>query len=93
MRKIVIHCETNTVGTDLWEFVEVEDDITDNQLDDLAYEYAVSNAESYGIYPPHEDDDDDAAEDADESIGGAWYDYVPEKHDRHTMGSGEPSWS
>lgn len=92
MRKIVIHCETSTVGTDSWDFVEVSNEYTTEEIDSIAYEYALSNAESYGIYPPHEDDDEEDAEDADDSISGAWYDYVPEKHDIYTIG-GSPSWS
>ena len=92
MRKIVFHCQTNTIGTDSWHFVEVYPNITSKELDDLARGYALDNAESYGIYPPYDDDTDDEAEAADDSIEGSWYDYVPEKHDMHTT-NGVPGWS
>lgn len=84
MRKIVIHCETNIVGTDSWEFVEVEDNTTDLEINDMAQALANDNAESYGIYPPSEEDDEEDAEEADDNISGTWYDYVPEKHDMYT---------
>ena len=92
MRKIVIHCQTNQCGTDSWEFVEVGDEYTIEELDTIAHEYALSNAEMYGIYPPCDDDTDEEAEDADDNIGGYWYDYVPEKHDMNTTGGGKPNW-
>lgn len=83
--KIVIHCTTNTIGTDSWEFVEVEDSITEEELNDLAYEYALSNAEGYSIYPPSDssgwDEEDD--EEADDSIEGTWYLYDPKLHDMY----------
>ena len=91
MRKIVIHCTTNTVGTDSWEFVEVPKDTSVREIDELAQEYANDNADMYGIYAPSEDDDDEAAAEADENIGGIWYDYVPEDHDRYTT-HGAPNW-
>lgn len=92
MRKIVFHCQNNTIGTDSWYFVEVYPNITSKELDDLAYGYALDNAESYGIYPPCDDDTDDEAESADDSIEGSWYDYVSENHDMYTT-NGVPSWS
>lgn len=82
MRKIVIHCQTNQCGTDLWEFVEVGEDYTIEELDTIAHEYALSNAEMYDIYPSCDND----------NIGGYWYDYVPEKHDMYTTGGGKPKW-
>ena len=87
-RKIVIHSETNSVGTDSWDFIEVDVNTTDKELDDLAWEYALNNAESYGIYPPSDADTDEDG--ADDNIGGCWYDYVPEDHDIYTC-SGVPS--
>lgn len=91
-KKIVIHCQTNTVGTDSWEFVEVDINSTKEDLDDLAYEYAVGKAEMYGIYPPSDDDTDEEAENADYNIEGCWYDYSAEKHDMYTCG-GVPHWN
>lgn len=92
MRKIVIHCQTNQCGTGSWRFVEVHNETSNEELDDLAHEYALSNAEGYGIYPPYDEDTDEEAETADDNIGGSWYDYEPKKHDMHTTGGGKPNW-
>lgn len=89
IKKIVIHCTTNTNGTDSWEFVEVYEDTPDDELDELAQEYAISNAEMYGIYPPSYDDEEDT--EGDENIGGSWYVYDPKLHDMHTT-NGIPKW-
>lgn len=92
MRKIVIHCVTNQAGTDSWEFIEVEDSYTDEDLEKLADEVALTNAEMYGIYPPdYSVDADEEDEEGDENIQGVWYDYVPELHDMHTR-MGQPNW-
>lgn len=90
MRKIVIHCETGQVGTDSWDFVEVDGNSSIRELDDLVIEYALNNAEMYGIYPPCEgyDPDDESISD---DISGIWYDYEPEKHDMYTT-TGTPVW-
>ncbi len=93
--KIVVHATTNTVGTDSWYFIAVDDDIPTKELDDIAQDLAHDNAEMYGIYPPPEDEsayveDDDGAT-YDDSIGGSWYHYEPELHDMYTC-CGEPSW-
>lgn len=90
--KIVVHATTNTVGTDEWYFIEVEEGIPSNELDELAQDLANENAESYGIYPPPLDEDDYIEdEEYDDSIGGTWYHYEPELHDMYTC-CGEPSW-
>lgn len=90
--KIVVHVTTNSVGTDEWYFIEVDDDIPTKELDDIAQDLANDNAESYGIYPPPLDEDDYIEdEEYDDSIGGCWYHYEPEKHDMYSC-SGEPSW-
>ena len=47
---------------------EIESDITDNELDDIAFEYALENASSYG-------QDDEV-----ENIWGRWELYDPAKH-------------
>ena len=38
--KIVVHATTNTVGTDSWYFIEVDDDIPTKELDDIAQDFA-----------------------------------------------------
>jgi hypothetical protein len=88
--KIVIHCQTGQCGTDSWEFVEVHPEYTNHELDILAWQVALDNAEMYDIYPPSEEDDpEDAPGDA--NICGCWYHYDPKLHDRYSSGSG-PDW-
>lgn len=97
MKKIVIHCLTSQVGTDSWEFFEVPDDMTENELNELAETCAQQNAEMYGIYSPSDSydeyDNGEPVEDdeADDNIEGYWMVYDPELHDGHSMG-GIPDW-
>lgn len=88
MRKIFIAVDTGTVGTKEHYFVIVPDNMTDKELDDLSYEYALQNAETYGIYPPNLDGEYDCEEgelEADDYIGGYWKPYDAEKHDRYSV--------
>jgi hypothetical protein len=91
MKKIVIHCTTGIACTDAWHFVEVADDAMEDELNDLAWGFAVDNAEMHGRYPPHEDMDDEEynSEDTDDNIDGYWVAYEPKLHDMHTH-SGTP---
>ncbi len=93
--KIVVHATTNTVGTDSWYFIAVDENISTKELDDIAQDLANDNAEQYGIYPPPEDEgdeeDDEYNDTYDDSISGIWYPYEPEKHDMYTT-NGVPSW-
>lgn len=95
MRKIVLFLHTGYCGMDSWEFWEVPETATDDELHDLAWQAAKANAEMYGIYPREEyldesdfDEDDDQYSDG---IEGSFEDYDPEKHDGHTVG-GIPDW-
>lgn len=90
MRKIVFTSHTGYCGMDGHDFDVYPDDVSDEELDTIAYEYALQNAESFGIYPVEwndEDEDEDAGGarfDSDkysENIDGWWEDYDPEKHD------------
>ena len=95
-KKIVLFLHTGYCGMDAWEFWEVPEDATDDELDDLAWERAKDNAESYGIYPREEyanmADDFEDDESYSDNIEGSWQDYDPEKHDGHRIG-GDKSWS
>jgi len=51
MRKIVIGMDAGMAGTDAWEFYEVPDDVTDEELSDFAWQCGKDHAEMYGIYP------------------------------------------
>lgn len=92
MRKIVISGDAGQVGTDFWEFYEVPDDATDDELSQYAYERAKDNAEMYGIYPrwEYEGSDEISNEDLDgdeysDDIDGYWMPYNSEEHDGHSM--------
>lgn len=92
-RKIVFHLQTNTVGTDKWEFWIVPEDLSENSIEELADGLAFNNAEMYSIYPPSWDDsDEDSDEMGDDNIGGIWYNYESEKHDMYRVGS-DRSWN
>ena len=89
MKKIVFFYDAGFAGTNTADLVEFPDDITDAELDQYAWESAVSWAESFGIYPEYARPDDDE-EDADDSwlydtysdsIEGYWEVYDPVKHD------------
>jgi hypothetical protein len=96
MRKIVLFLHTGYCGMDAWEFWEVDHDLSDDELYDLAWQRAVDNAESYGIYPREWYQDADEYDEEDEAysdnIEGSFEDYVPDKHDGHRIG-GDRSWS
>lgn len=86
MKKIFIRVDTSTVGTKGYYFVDVPDDITNDQLDTLVQEFALENADMYGIYPPSmfgNEDEEDCGE-VDEDIGGSWELYNAEKHNMYT---------
>jgi hypothetical protein len=99
-RKVVI-CTTAGIGTENWEFYEVDHKVTQDRLEEFAEHAAIEWAESYGIggpgnYPDPQDYDSDdehadaveqwEAEDHDWSQVEGWVEeYDPEKHDGHTM--------
>ena len=95
MRKIVIGMNAGCVGTDAWEFYEVPDDVTDEELNDFAWQRGLDHAEMYGIYyAPHYWDDESYDPDDDcysENIEGWWEPYDSEKHDGYSH-SGTPHW-
>lgn len=90
-KKMVLHMDTNTCGTDTTEFYLVPLDITQEELDAHAWELACQNAESFGIYPPDPEGTDEDNEGADENIGGHFEDYDPDKHDGLRVGA-DISW-
>jgi hypothetical protein len=95
-RKIVIGMHAGMAGTNAWEFWIVPETMTEEELCDFAWERGIDHADSYGIYPREEysdtEDYNDEANCYSDNIEGWYEDYVPEKHDGHSM-SGTPSWS
>ena len=98
MRKIIFLLETGYAGMDIAENDTFPDDVTDEQLNQEAWDRAIQHAESYGIYHPGyiEDDselnDDFDSDDYSDNIEGCWEDYDPEKHDGLVPGGGEWKW-
>lgn len=92
MRRIVIGMDAGYAGTDSWEFYEVPEGISDDELSDFAWQCGLNHAESYGYYPrPDYETDDEDDECYSDNIEGWWEDYDPVKHDGHRIG-GEIRW-
>lgn len=88
MKRIYFDYEVGQVGCGGNDCIEVADDITDEQLNDMAYQGACDWAESYGIYAC-DCEDEDCENDHDGSISGTWEIYNPEKHDGQKPGGGK----
>jgi len=90
MRRIAIGMDAGCAGTDSWEFYEVPDGVTDEELTEFAWQRGLDHAESYGIYyTPHYEDTEDFDENDEcysENIEGWWEEYDPKKHDGHSIG-------
>jgi hypothetical protein len=90
MRKIAIGMYAGCAGTDAWEFYEVPDDISDDELSEFAWQRGKDHAEAYGIYPREEYSDTEEFDEDDEcysdNIEGWWEDYDPKLHDGHAIG-------
>lgn len=94
-RKVVFFAHAGFSGTDTAQGFIFDDDVTDEELSDEAWQFGVEHAESYGVYPLTDDITNEELEDCPDSysegIEGWWEDYVPEKHDgKITYGNGEP---
>lgn len=95
MRYIVFLLDAGMAGTDSAEFVEFDDDITDDELSDEAWDRALEHASSYGVYPTSEmsdgydeDEVDWHSDEYSDNIDGYWEEYNPEKHDGLIVGNG-----
>lgn len=74
------------VGAEHCNAYILESDYTESELEDIAWQEGVQYAESYGIYPPHDDMDED--EEYSEDIEGYWELYDSAKHDGHLIYGG-----
>lgn len=95
MKKIVFFLHTGYAGMDAVEFCEYDDDVTDQQLDQEAWMFALQNAESYGIYPESDrEDNGELDEEFDDNysdnIEGYWELYDPDKHNGYAVGGDVP---
>lgn len=98
MRKIVIGMDAGFAGTDAWEFYEVPDGVTEEEMSEYAWQRGVQHAEMYGVYPrceyegdPEIDEEELDSDSYSDNIEGWWEDYDPEKHDGHSH-TGTPHW-
>lgn len=95
-RLIVFSLDAGVVGTDGHEFDIFPDDITDDELNEEAWQRALNHADMYGIYPSgdrHEGDEDEeddgwTSDQYSDDIEGCWEDFDPEKHDGLVPGGG-----
>lgn len=85
MRKIVLRGSAKTVCTDFAFLVEVPDDISNEELDRMAWEESIENAGSYGWDYTGSDEllEDDEYDQyvTDSELEYYWEEYDPEKHD------------
>jgi hypothetical protein len=56
--KIKFHCECNFVGCDGEDELEVNDDTTDEQLDNMAWDYAMDYIQPSGWWEKVEEEDE-----------------------------------
>ena len=94
MRKIVFgwSCSADCRLHGFHDAQLVEEFITDEELDTLAWELAVEESARYGHYPKGDGDgdvDDEVEDDHYADIDGWWEDYMPEKHDMKKPGGGK----
>lgn len=99
MRKMVLRLDCG-IGTDAADFYLVPDDVTQEELDEYAWQCALQHAEMYGMYPEsdrefsEEDDDEEDSWGGDtytDDINGHFEPYNPEEHDGLRVGGGA-SW-
>jgi len=97
MRKLIAHCDNSkSIGTDACIAFIVEDDATEEDINEYAWELALDQASSYWEVIDTDSDDDtmEAYEEDPESyiltedVEVAWEDYSPEKHDMFRAGGG-----
>lgn len=88
MKRIFIEVDIGQVGCEHHEAFEVPDDMTPEQMDDMAQQIAYDWAESYGVYPCGGGDEcegDECEGDHDGAITGWWVPFDAEKHDGYSV--------
>jgi hypothetical protein len=86
MKKIVFFYDVGFAGSQTAEVIEFDDNVTDEDLDQYAWESALGWAESYGVYPESDRElsgelDEEFDECYSHNIEGYWEVYDPAKHD------------
>lgn len=86
MRKIIISVSTGFCGMDVKYYYEVPDSYTEKDIDSLAEDLALSNAEMYGIYPTPEDESEEGDDtEYSDDIEGSWVQYDESVHAPRTL--------
>jgi hypothetical protein len=84
MVKIVFQGNAPMMGTSYAYMVEYETMPSTRELDEISWEYALDNANSYGsVYDPEDEEfeEDDPRHFLESDIDGWWEIYNPEVHD------------
>lgn len=84
--KFVIEMGTDMCGTDAQDFLEFEDGVSQESIDQQAWEMALQHAESYfAVYECGEEPDEDEEGDGDRWIttDQVWYTVTPWNEDQH----------
>ena len=92
MKHYIVKLTTGYCGMDAHDILSMEDDATQDEIDQECWYMAVAHAENYGIYPA-EDYSDGEEEMDEESLsdnieGYSLGEYDPEKHDMYRSGGG-----
>jgi hypothetical protein len=81
---LFVTVETGYCGSDNHMLIDVDDNTSDNQLEDICWDLAIDNASMYGFDLCGEgcEDEDCEYEHTDNTnISGHWQEYVPKEHD------------
>mgnify|MGYP000601397985 CR=1 FL=1 len=82
-KKVVLFLSTGYTGSEAVDFYEINEDASEEHMDEFAYEEAISNAERYGICSPEclDENPDFPEESVSWNIEGHWELYNPDEHD------------
>lgn len=91
MRKIIVFADAGMCGTDGAIAMLVNDEDSDSQIDEMAWEEALEHAQMYGDLVeeyPEDDEDYDSHYIVIETISSSWADYDGDNHDGYRVGGG-----
>lgn len=92
MKRIFFTYHTGYCGQDGCDAVEVEDDLTENGLNEMAWQQALEHASSYGIElcsDECEDEDCEMEHPGNTGIEGSWEPFDPQLHNPKRPGGGK----
>lgn len=98
MRKILLTMHTGYCGMDSHEAWLIPDDVSDEDLDNWAWERAVDHADSYGIYPESDENEEDEnyvePRYSGNNIDGSWRLFEDKDLGKVTYGANDgPQWN